>query len=95
MNQMPMSPELANQVYTLLVQTINSSESERENFVNYFTGKLGEVFHEYRITGVLNPGAKFKYFGPSNMYVDFYREHSTKTKETLLEEINSKLKSLV
>ena len=96
MEQKPLSLAQANEIYSILVENLNSLESEREKFTDYFTGKYGEVFHEYRITGKLNPGSKFRYFGLTNMYVDFYTEvcsaSTLKEKEHLAAEVNTKLK---
>ena len=93
MDQVPMSEANANRIYDLLHSVLNSSKNRRQEFINYFTGKHGEIFPEYRIDGNLNPGAKFRYYGFEKMYVDYYSEFTTKDKETLVGTINELLKS--
>lgn len=90
-----MTDEYAQQIYNVLVNLAGASESERERFVDYFTGKHDEeIFHEFRISGKLNPGAKFKYQGIGNVWVDYYQEHSTPAKERLADEVTAALKEL-
>ena len=91
MYQNPLESSVANQIYDLLVELLGAQENERDRFVEYFTGK--EIFPEYRISGRLNPGAKFRYYGKEKMYVDFYQETGSSEKEKLAELVNNRLKS--
>jgi hypothetical protein len=92
--QNPIPENKAHEIFDILVELNATNENERANFVDYFTGKYGEVFHEYRISGKLNPGGKFKYWGKENLYVDYYSEADSADKRNLKQLIDEKLKTV-
>lgn len=86
--------ELAEEIYTLLVEKLQAKESWREDCINYLT-EPSQFSKEYRLFGnLLGWGGKIYWDGWS-CRVNFYPEDYTEERGRLRTEVNTELKNIL
>jgi hypothetical protein len=88
MKQHVFTPEIANEVYSILVEVCQAPEWMREAFVHEFIQP--EHTHEWRFCGNLGFGGKL-WDTNGKLYVDCYSEHRTPEAIRIIEEANKRL----
>lgn len=99
MSTSPISDELANSVYDILVAecgAYDGDEHTRADFVHWLT-RAGYYGNEFRIAGKLGFGGKFWFFPDSHrevMTVSAYKEDETGQRPAIIKRANAKLAAL-
>ena len=89
-NQVPMSEDKANQIYTVLTNFAGARDTERDDFVYHFS-KAKEMPNEWRFRGNLGFGGKY---WPKRNQVSYYSEDSTEKFQELKTTIDKELKKV-
>lgn len=90
MKNKPLSPELANQVYDILVKFCGAGEYMRDSFVAMETT---ELIYEWRFGGDLGFGGKF-WNCNGRLYVNCYPEDLNPERQKMIDEANEQLSKL-
>lgn len=81
-----MKEELANSIYTCLVNEAGAFERERERFLHEFTKNIPTS--EWRFRGKLGFGGKYRW---RTNTIDCYKENETKERKKIIESVNQSL----
>ena len=83
----PMTEEMANKVYDVLVEICGAHIGARSHFVSQ---QAYEPICEWRFSGHLGFGGKF-WRNDGRMYVNCYREDETPERQAMIERANERL----
>jgi len=92
----PLSSEVANEIWTILVEECGASEDSvvgRGNFVPFLLTEPSGGLSEYRFQGEIGFGGKI-YFNPRQFYVGCYTEEETPYVLLMIARANARLQEL-
>lgn len=86
----PLSPEVAEKVFDILVEICGANSTMRKAFVS---SQVSDDLPEWRFIGFLGFGGKFRRGDHGSLYVDCYKEDETKVRQDIIQRANARLEA--